>query len=161
MNRKIGFILLLVCSALLFIFLKNRWGAGDLYEKVEVEVYRHSLVVPVQIGGKTYSFQLDTGAPGSISEALYSELGLSSIDSSPSMDYYGNQRWVHNTVIPKVQIGNTIFSDINVGIVDPIQNFLSCDKTIGGYLGSLFFKDKILMIDLLGKEIVITNDRSK
>jgi hypothetical protein len=161
MNRKIGFLFLLLFSALLFIYLKNRWGAGNIYEKVPVEVYRHSIIVPVDIGGKTYSFHLDTGAPSSISEALYAELGLSATDSSASMDYYGNRSWRPNSILPEIQIGHTVFSDVHIGIVDPIQSFLYCDKTIDGYLGSDFFSDKMLMIDLLGKEIVITNDRSK
>ena len=124
-------------------------------------MYRHSIVVPINIEGKSYSFHLDTGAPSSISEALYAELGLSATDSTPAMDYYGNRRWVPNSILPELQIGNTTFSDVNVGIVNPIQNFLYCDKTIDGYLGSDFFYDKMLMIDLLGKEIVITNDRSQ
>ena len=159
MNRKSGFLLLLIFLVLLFIYINSR--TGNIYEKVEVEVYRHSIIVPINIGGKTYSFHLDTGAPSSISEALYAELGLSATDSTPAMDYYGNRRWVPNSILPELQIGNTTFSDVNVGIVNPIQNFLYCDKTIDGYLGSDFFYDKMLMIDLLGKEIVITNDRSQ
>ena len=161
MNRKTRFSLLLLFSALLFIYLKNRWGAGNIYEKIEVEVYRHSIIVPVNIGGKKYSFQLDTGAPTSISQELYFELCLNATDSAPAKDYYGNQRWVHNSVLPEIQIGYTTFPNVNVGIVNPIQNFLYCDKTIDGYLGSDFFSDKMLMIDLLGKEVVITDNRSK
>ena len=159
MNRKSGFLLLLIFLALLFIYVNSR--TGNIYERVPVEVYRHSIVVPINIEGKSYSFHLDTGAPSSISEALYAELGLSATDSTPAMDYYGNRRWVPNSILPELQIGNTTFSDVNVGIVNPIQNFLYCDKTIDGYLGSDFFYDKMLMIDLLGKEIVITNDRSQ
>src|SRR5690554_1527720 len=159
MSKTTGFLLFLIVLVLLFIYIDSR--TGNIYEKVPVEVYRHSIIVPINIGGKTYSFHLDTGAPSSISEALYAELGLSATDSTPAMDYYGNRRWVPNSILPELQIGNTTFSDVNVGIVNPIQNFLYCDKTIDGYLGSDFFHDKMLMIDLLGKEIVITNDRSQ
>ena len=159
MNRKSGFLLLLIFLVLLFIYINSR--TGNIYEKVEVEVYRHSIIVPIIIGGKTYSFHLDTGAPTSISKALYAELGLSATDSSPAMDYYGNRRWVHNSVLPEIQIGNTAFSDVAVGIVNPIQSFFYCDKTIDGYLGSDFFRDKMLMMNLREKEIVITNNRSK
>ena len=159
MNKKTAFLLFLMFSALLFIYVKSK--TGNIYEKVAVEVYRHSIIVPISIGGKTYSFHLDTGAPSSISEALYAELGLSSTDSSPAMDYYGNRRLVPNSILPEIQIGNTTFSDIDVGIVNPIQSFLYCDKTIDGYLGSDFFSDKMLMMNLREKEIVITNDRSK
>ena len=159
MNRKSGFLLLLIFLVLLFIYINSR--TGNIFEKVEVEVYRHSIIVPIIIGGKTYSFHLDTGAPTSISKALYAELSLSATDSSPAMDYYGNRRWVHNSVLPEIQIGNTAFSDVAVGIVNPIQSFFYCDKTIDGYLGSDFFRDKMLMMNLREKEIVITNNRSK
>ena len=159
MTKKIGILFLLIFLALLFFYLDSR--TGNIYERIPVEVYRHSIVVPINIGGKTYSFHLDTGAPTSISQSLYFDLCLNATDSVSAKDYYGNQRWVHNSILPKIQIGNTVFSDIQVGITDPIQNFLYCDKTIDGYLGSDFFRDKMLMIDLLGKEIVITNDRSK
>ena len=157
MSKTTGFLLFLIVLVLLFIYIDSR--TGNIYEKVPVEVYRLSIIVPINIGGKTYSFHLDTGAPTSISEALYAELGLSATDSSPAMDYYGNRRWVRNSILPEIQIGNTPFSDVDVGLVNPIQSFLSCDKIIDGYLGSDFFQDKMLMMNLREKEIVITNNR--
>src|SRR5690554_4451191 len=158
MNRKRGF-LLLIFLVLLFIYFNSK--TGNIYEKVEVEVYHHSLIVPMEIGGKTYSFHLDTGAPTSISRDLYFELCLNTTDSVPAIDYYGNQRWVLNSTIPEIQIGHATFSNIKVGIVDPVQSFLNCNKKIDGYLGSDFFRDKMLMMNLREKEIVITNNRSK
>ena len=158
MTKKIGLFVFLIFLVLLFFYVNGR--TGNIYEKIPVEVYRHSIIVPITIEGKTYSFQLDTGAPTSISQELYFELCLSTIDSVRAEDYYGHRRWVHNSILPEIQIGHTSFSNINVGIVNPIQSFQHCDKKIDGYLGSDFFRDKMLMIDLLGKEIVITDDRS-
>src|SRR5690606_39207957 len=82
MTKKIGLFAFLILLVLLFFYIDGR--TGNIYEKIPVEVYRHSIVVPITIEGKTYSFQLDTGAPTSISQELYFELCLNTIDSVPA-----------------------------------------------------------------------------
>lgn len=163
MSRRSKIIALpfLLMFLILLFFYREKWGSGGIFEKIKVDVYSSAVIVPIIIEGKTYNFQLDTGAPTGISQELYSDLCLNSLDSVSATDYYGNNSWVHRTILPRIQIGNSTFSGINSGIVKPIQSLFLCDKKIDGYLGSDFFHDKMLMINLKEEEVIITNDRSK
>ena len=94
----------LIFSFVIFILsLIAAWGHFKLsrfYEKVPVEVYGSSVIVPVIIGDHSYNFQLDTGAPTSISPNLFEIIGTDVIDSAQMEDFYGNRAWVKRTVVP-------------------------------------------------------------
>lgn len=155
----------LIFSFVIFILaLLGAWVQFKLsrfYEKVPVEVYASSVIVPVIIGESSYNFQIDTGAPTGISHELFEILGTNVIDSTKGKDFYGNTAWVKRTVVPEIQIGNTKFKQVDASIVDPIQSFKRCDVEVDGYVGSDFFSDKILRIDLKHHEVIITNYRDK
>lgn len=141
-------------------------SCGDLltkkiYEKTKIDVYGNSMIIPIIINGKSYNFQLDTGAPTSISEELFNTLGLPVKDTLSIFDYYGNHKLERSSIIPEIQIGKIKFSKIRVGIMRPIQSLKICDVKIDGYLGSDFFADKILLIDIKKKEIIFTNRLQK
>ena len=127
------------------------------HEKVPVEVYSSSIIIPVSIGENTYNFRIDTGAPTGISNKIFSSIGANVIDSLQMRDIYGNIAWVKRTIIPEIHIGNSRFKHISAGIVRPIQDLKSCNIEIDGYLGSDFFSDKILSIDIKHSEVIITN----
>lgn len=131
------------------------------YEKIKVEVISNSIIVPVKINGKTYNLQLDTGAPTSLSINLFDSLKLQTTDTTNSTDYYGNKALIQWSIIPEIQIGETTFSNVKVGAINPIQSFTPCNVQIDGYLGGDFFTGKVLLIDLKEKQVIITNQLSK
>lgn len=62
-----------------------------------------------------------------------------------------------SSIISEIQIGKTKFSKIRVDIIRPIQDLKICGVKIDGCLGSDFFGDKILSIDIKKREIIFTN----
>lgn len=134
---------------------------NNLYEKVKVDVYRNSIIIPIIINGKSYNFQLDTGAPTCLSEELFSTLGLQAKDTLHALDYYDNHKLVKTSILSKIQIGSVKFRNVKVSIIRPVQDLMFCNVKIDGYLGSDFFADKILLIDIRKSEIIITNRLQK
>lgn len=150
-------IIALVIISMTFLQGCDNLFSKKIYEKVKVDVYGNSIVIPIIINGKTYNFRLDTGAPTSISEELFNIFGLIVKDTSSSYDYYGNHKLVKSSIISEIQIGKTKFSKIRIGIMRPIQDLEICGVKIDGCLGSDFFGDKILSIDIRNREIIFTN----
>ena len=149
-------------TALFIAFMTFLQGCENLltkklYEKVKIEVYGNSMIIPITINGKSYNFQLDTGAPTSISEELFNTLGLPVKDTLSAYDYYGNHKLEKSSVLSEIQIGKSKFYKIKVSNTRPIQSLQICDVKIDGYLGSDFFADKILLIDIKKREIIFTN----
>ena len=158
MNIKKNFIIVLLLLVSLCILYRCSPSSDAIFvEKIPIEVYSSAIVVPVVIAGKTYNFQLDTGAPTTISPQIFSDLGLAITDSINGYDYYGNTAWAKNTPVPAMQIGKSSFSHIKSSVIRPIQWLQICDERIDGYLGSTFLSDKVLMIDIKNKVITITN----
>lgn len=162
MSKK---ILIAIFSAFVLLSCQNNAQKGSWFnfflknyvEIIEVKVYSNSILVPVTIGGKIRYFQLDTGAPTSISHDLFSELGLQVKDSAEAFDYYNNKKKIYDTILPELKINNTKFFNIKSGIIDPIQSFTPCGQRIDGYLGSDFFSESALQIDIRKKEIIIAS----
>jgi hypothetical protein len=128
-----------------------------VYEEVKVDVYGNAIVIPIIINGKSYNFRLDTGATTSISEEMFNTFGLLVKDTTSFYDYYGNHKLVNSSIISEIQIGKTRFSKIRVSIIRPIQDLKICGVKIDGCLGSDFFGDKILSIDIKNRKIIFTN----
>ncbi len=131
-------------------------------QEIEVAVYSNSILVPLTIGGKVWNFLLDTGSPTFISPNLSKELKLQTFnDSISALDYYGNSRKIATTIIPELTLSNTKYKNIKASITRPIQNFKPCDREIDGYLGSDFFAEKVLQIDIKNQMIRISNSIDK
>ncbi len=144
---------------------KAKWQnyfSNNQVQEIEVEVYSNSILVPVTIGGKVRHFLLDTGSPTFISPNLSKELKLQTLsDSIPALDYYGNSRTISATIIPELTLGNTKYENIKASITRPIQSFKPCDREIDGYLGSDFFAEKVLQIDIKNQMIRISSSIEK
>ncbi len=161
MKRKIHFLAISGFLLIFPIFFYCCQINKKIYEKINVDVYSNSIIIPIKINGKTYNFELDTGAPTSISDNLFDSLQLPITDTLHAIDYYGNSALVKSSIIPEITIGKTRFSNVKVGIYNPIQSFSACDVKIDGYLGGDFFTDKIVLIDIKKNIVIITNQTSK
>lgn len=158
-------ILITLLSAFMLFSCQNDSQSGswlpffskNYSETIKVKVYSNSILIPVTIGNKIRYFQLDTGAPTSISPDLFAELGLQVSDSVMAIDYYNNQEKVYVTTLPELEIGGIEFSEVKSGIVNPIQSFSPCNQIIDGCLGIDIFLESALQIDIRKKEIVIAS----
>lgn len=115
------------------------------------------ILVPVTVNGIETYFQLDTGAPTSISTEIFDTLNLVSINHHQGIDYYGNEKVVVETIIPSLTIGDTEYKATKNSVVDVPQSFIICGHKLGGYLGSDFFMDKAVQIDVSQKQLLISN----
>lgn len=161
MKKK--YIFISISGLLIIILLSFGYNLirKKIYEEIHVSVYSNSIIVPVKINGETYNFQLDTGAPTTISDDLFDSLKLQVTDTVHSIDYYGNRKLVKESILPEVKIGKTIFANIKVSVNNPIQNFAPWGIQTDGLLGGNFFKSKVLLIDLKENKLIITNQISQ
>lgn len=146
-----------VLFSLSFLQGCNNFLTKKIYEEVNVDVFGNSIVIPIKINGNSYNFRLDTGATTSISEEMFNTFGLLVKDTLRYYDYYGNPKLVSSSIISEIQIGKTNFSKIRVDIIRPIQDLKICGVKIDGCLGSDFFEDMILSIDIKNRKIIFTN----
>ncbi|WP_425638357.1 retropepsin-like aspartic protease [Algoriphagus yeomjeoni] len=129
----------------------------NVTEVIPFEVIRQSIFFNVEIEGKSYTFQFDTGAGTSISPELQEKLKLDTIGTQPSLDLYNNFSIVDEVMLPELKLGTMVTENMEVAIMRPIQSFTPCDKNVDGYLGLEFFDGKVLKIDLRNKEIIVAN----
>ncbi|WNH07553.1 retropepsin-like aspartic protease [Thalassobellus suaedae] len=135
---------------------------SDIFHKkyidtIKFETYSNAIILPVYINNKKYNFQFDTGASTIISKELFSKLNLSIIDSEQAKDHYGNIGKMDFSMLPKLTIGKTEFTNIKVGILKPIQSFKSCGVKIDGYLGNDVLANGAIQIDIKNKKLLISN----
>lgn len=123
---------------------------------IPIELYSDFIVVPTTINGITYNFILDTGAPTCISEDLFKKLKLEVKDSIKGIDFYGNQKWVKQTIISSLQVNDFEINDRTVSIIKVLQPFKHKKMVIDGYLGSDAFINLILKIDTKNKKLKVS-----
>ncbi|WP_321289194.1 aspartyl protease family protein [uncultured Sunxiuqinia sp.] len=127
-------------------------------QEIDIKVFSNSIIVPVIIGEKVRHFRFDTGASTFISPKLKEELRLETIiDSTLGYDYYGNSKQIFKTIIPSFTIGQTKYANIKADIIRPIQDLKVCNIDIDGFLGSDFFAEKVVQVDIKNKKITISN----
>lgn len=129
----------------------------NVTEVIPFEVIRHSIFFKMEIEGKSYTFQFDTGAGTSISPELKEELNLDSTGIQPSVDLYSNFSIVNEVVLPELKLGSLVTQNSDVGIFKPIQSYSHCGIELDGYLGLEFFEGKVIKIDLQKKELIVAN----
>jgi len=162
MSKKSIFLLLISCFICSGSFMVvGSWldiFSRKYYEIVPFETFStNAMILPVTIGKKTYHFQFDTGASTSVSKELSEELNLAIIDSAVSRDYYGNNKKVYQAILPGLTIGKTLFRNIRVGIIRPIQSFLPFGMKIDGCLGNDVLSKGVVQIDMRNLQLVIAN----
>jgi hypothetical protein len=96
------------------------------------------LRVVAKIGGRECRMLLDTGAPMIVPPALAKQLALEPLGSLPIRDSNNNARGLMFVVLPAVDVGGVVYSDLVAAVVDlqatPILRELGIDGMIGGNL---------------------------
>jgi predicted aspartyl protease len=142
-------------------FDNGRIVQNGYYEEITFELVHDKIIIPVTINGKSYKFLLDTGAPNLVSKRILNELNITASNSAKIQDANNQSSTMETVLIPSITLGSIERKDNLVLITDLENHFiLKCYK-FDGFIGSNFFKNSILKIDMENKKIIITDDIKK
>lgn len=128
-----------------------------LHDSVETELKLGLVIVPVQIGGETYRFLFDTGAPFSVSEQLQDKYGFDRVTKGRIIDSDENRSTVDYVSIKELMIGQTIFKNQTAFVADFQANpKLKC-LALDGIIGSNLMRHCNWTISIDNKEIIISD----
>lgn len=138
--KKILYPLFFFCSVLLSAQGKKFFETGTVQMKNPVEKinlrYTNDLpFVKVGIGGKTYNFLFDSGAPTVISSAIYNELNLEKKHKGKVKDAQKNKQEQIFTELPEMIVDNVVFKRVGAIVLDLNSAELGCLK-VDGLIGA-------------------------
>ena len=105
-------------------------------EKVNIEVNKGLIFLPVNIHGKEYRFLFDSGAPFSISEQLQSEYAFKIVSNGNIIDSDHNRKKVDWVQVDSILIGDVLFEDHVAFIGNFKTNHMLKCLNIDGIVGS-------------------------
>jgi len=117
-------------------------------------------MVKVEINGKKRNFLFDTGASTLISKSLFKELNTTIIHKQLEQDFFNNRDTLRIVSLKELKLGNLIFNDIPVSVVDSTQDWFKCNN-IEGIVGSNILRNSIVQISSNANTITITDNRKK
>lgn len=125
---------------------------------IPYENIKGKLMVKVQINEKPYKFLLDTGAPFAVSEKIFKELNLKTVDNVDLRDSSGKTEKMIITSLPDLQVGEIHFKD-SPGIVfqETSAEILDCFG-VDGIIGSNMLRNSVIQFDDRNKKITITDN---
>lgn len=125
---------------------------------IPYENIKGKLMVKVQINEKPYKFLLDTGAPFAVSEKIFKELNLKTVDNVDLRDSSGKTEKMIITSLPDLQVGEIHFKD-SPGIVfqETSAEILDCFG-VDGIIGSNMLRNSVIQFDDRNKQIIITDN---
>lgn len=113
------------------------------------------VIVEAVIKGKTYNFIVDTGALSAISQELYNELGLESVNGLDVGDSSNLRQNMKLITLPPVQVGDITFADVPAVVTDS-SFFLEC-LGIDGFIGSNMMRNSIVKFSYKDKTVSFTD----
>ena len=163
--RKKTIIRFFVFAILIFQYgCSEKWTnaiqLGSIYlsefnETVSVEVRNGLIIMPVKIGGETYRFLFDSGAPFSISEKLQNSFEYKIISNGYIVDSDNNREKVNYVQVDTQVIGSTPFISQTAFVANFESNpILEC-LDIDGIIGSNLMRHCNWTIDYQNKEITL------
>jgi hypothetical protein len=133
----------------------------DYYQEINFELVLNKIVIPVKVNGKNYRFWLDTGAPTMVSEPIYQQTKYTKNKIVSLSDANNKKGDVKIVKIKTIELGSLIFKKNTALVFDfESREILKCFN-IDGIIGSNFFSNSVLSIDLKNKKIIVTNDIRK
>jgi predicted aspartyl protease len=157
---KIYFLILLNFSALLFsqnekFYNKGKVEINQEVERIPLNFLNNAAIVKVQIEGKFYNFIFDTGAPLIISNKIFEELNLKTIEESDIKDAHQEIRKQKFTYLPELKLGNIAFKNFGAIVIDLEDPFFKCYK-IDGIFGANQMSKLYWKIDYQNEIIEVT-----
>ncbi len=137
---KIYFLILLNFSALLFSQNEKFYNKGKVeinreVEKIPLNFINDLPIIKVEIEGKFYNFVFDTGAPLIISNKIFEELNLKTIEESDIKDAHQEIRKQKFTYLPELNLGEIKFKNFGAIVIDLEDPLFKCYQ-IDGIFGA-------------------------
>lgn len=126
---------------------------------VRYEQHFNKLLIPVRIKGKTYRFLLDTGAPTTISQAIFDELSPALLEKTEVIDQSGKSDSMYVVSLKEITVGDVLFEDIPALTASPGPIF-ECFG-IDGIIGSNLLRKSIVRFSAADSTITLTDDISR
>lgn len=125
---------------------------------IPFELTKEKIIIPVQIGGRTYRFLVDTGGIFEISEELQNQFDFNQIESTIILDINRKEVELNTVVVPEINIGDWSFKNRNAIVNDlPHKYPYSCFE-LDGMIGRDFFDNVLLLFDHATNTFRISRD---
>lgn len=163
--KKIYFVLLLSFIAFSsYSQQKFTLNEGDANQKgyftaIEYESVRGKVIVKAAIGGKTYRFIVDTGAPNVITKALFKELNPTVLSKVQAQDGNGKVDSITVVRLNEITLGNVVFNGIPA-LVSNDSFIFECHK-VDGFIGSNMLRNSIVQFSSKDHKMILTDQSSK
>lgn len=154
------------CIFFLFLFLVNvkaadftlnqgGTAAKNYYITIPVQNVSGRIIMDVKLQGKIRKFLLDTGAPVMLTKELFNELKLPVLKNSQITDSQGVRDSMKVVSLSGIEIGGLVFDSIPAVIIEDF--FLFECMGLDGIIGSNFFRNTTLQLNLKESNIVLTD----
>jgi predicted aspartyl protease len=135
--------------------------AENYFEEFSFEFVKGKIFVPVEIGGKTYRFILDTGAPNIISKEINELINPKLLKSIPITDASGKKENLNVVSVKELKFGNILFEQTATLVYDLNSSLIFKCFGIDGFIGSNMLRNSIIQIDVEENKIRLTDDKNK
>jgi len=122
------------------------------------ELIKEKIIIPVEIGDKTYRFLVDTGGIFEISEALQNEFNFSQIESTTVIGINRKEIEIKTVVVPEIRLGNWSFKERKAIVSDLHSKYPYSCFELDGMIGRDFFDDVALQFDLASNMFRLTEN---
>ncbi|HBF20857.1 MAG: hypothetical protein CMI36_12745 [Owenweeksia sp.] len=130
----------------------------DFYKEMSFLKNRPVILIPVEIGGRTYNFIFDTGAAVSvISKELAGELGLEEEADVMIHDSKGHNQELIVSLIDTIDIAGVQFIDIAAVVVDWSENSVISCVSPAGIIGNNLIRHANWRVDYKNHQLVVSD----
>lgn len=149
-------VLILGCKPTKQIFNSGTVTSTNSMEVIDIFFINNLPFCNVEIGGVTYTFLIDTGAPTVISEEIYERLGLKVIQKGEVSDSQKSSQIESFAQLPALKMGNLTFNDIGCVVINFENSELKC-FIYDGIIGANLLAKMYVEFDYSNTKIVASN----
>ncbi|MEM6327578.1 MAG: aspartyl protease family protein [Bacteroidota bacterium] len=129
----------------------------EFVSEVPAEVRRGKVYLEAEADGLRSSFILDTGSPTILTRAMADALGLEIRGQSTGVDANGTPVTMDLAVLDRMQIGDVVFRDVPVFILDEEESGAARCLFDGGVIGSELMPLANWQIDLERERVILAS----
>lgn len=127
-------------------------------EVIPIEWENNKILIATQVSDQKGKFLLDTGAPTLLSKSFFETLNLAPSGNIKVVDANGNSEPMPYLIIPKIEIGALVFTNIPALVIDFENSPLKCvNDTIHGFIGSNLLKELIVQFNIPQRALRLTD----
>lgn len=130
------------------------------FSQIPFEFTQGSVIISVQLNGQSYRFIIDTGAPTSISERLYTALHSETINRLKITDSSNKNDSLNVVLLKNIKVGDVVFTN-TAALVIPDSSFLFRCFNLDGIIGSNTLRQSVIQFSYPRKIITLTNSSKK